>query len=42
VIVVDTSALIAIMRREPEQVEFTRALREAAEPSISTATVAEL
>jgi ribonuclease VapC len=41
VIVVDTSALIAIMRPEAEQVEFARALREAAEPNISAATVAE-
>jgi ribonuclease VapC len=40
-IVVDTSALIAVVRREPEQIEFTRLLRDAVEPKLSAATLAE-
>ena len=38
---VDTSALVAIMRREVEQAEFIRILRDEVEPCISAATVAE-
>jgi ribonuclease VapC len=40
-IAVDTSAVVAIMRREPEQVLFTGIMREARELSISAASVAE-
>ena len=40
-IAVDTSALVAIMRREAEQAEFIRILRDEVEPCISAASVAE-
>jgi ribonuclease VapC len=40
-IVVDTSAVAAIMRREAEQAVFTQILRDAPELSISAASLAE-
>lgn len=39
--IVDTSALIAILRREPEADQFTDALLTASEPKISAATLLE-
>lgn len=39
--VVDTSALVAILRDEPERDEFTRLLARAVDPLISAATLTE-
>jgi ribonuclease VapC len=40
-VIVDTSALIAILRREPEGDRFTDALLAASEPKMSVATLLE-
>ena len=40
--IVDSSALVAILRREPERQRFTQMLREAAEVRISAATYFEV
>ena len=40
--IVDSSALVAILRREPERQRFSQALKDAAEPSISAATYFEV
>jgi ribonuclease VapC len=40
-IVVDTSALIAIMRKEPERDAFVQAIRNDGEPIISVASILE-
>jgi ribonuclease VapC len=42
VIVVDTSALMVILRDEPEAEEFARILRDAQRPRLSAANLAEL
>jgi ribonuclease VapC len=41
-VILDTSALMAILRREPERDAFTEALSGAARPAISAATLVEL
>jgi ribonuclease VapC len=41
-VIVDSSALVAILRREPERHRFTQMLREAAEIRISAATYFEV
>lgn len=40
--IVDTSALIAILRSEPESEKFTRLLQAAVDPQMSAATYVEL
>jgi ribonuclease VapC len=41
-VILDTSAIMAILRREPERDAFTVALSGAARPAISAATLVEL
>jgi len=40
-VIVDSSALVAILKREPERQEFTQALKDTAEVRISAATYFE-
>jgi len=40
-VIVDSSALVAILRREPEQTRLSQALKDAAESRISSATYFE-